>query len=99
MGTATVRLNEDFISTAKVAAKANKRSVSKQVEYWAEIGRITENNRDLPFEVVKSILKANAEVENGQYTPMFTQEDWESFIEDTYGSFQGFPLKRERQGT
>ena len=69
MGATTVRLNEAFIQTAKVAAQASKRSISKQVEYWGEIGRIAETNRDLPYEVIENILKANAEVEAGKYTP------------------------------
>ena len=37
MGATTVRLNEAFIQTAKVAAQASKSSLSKQVEYWGEI--------------------------------------------------------------
>lgn len=68
MGATTVRLDDAFINSAKIAAQASKRSVSKQVEYWGKIGRIAEANRDLPYSVIENILKANAEVDAGEYT-------------------------------
>jgi len=35
-----------------------------QVEYWAKIGRIAEDNPDLPFSFIREILLAKEEVKN-----------------------------------
>ncbi len=35
-----IRLDSDLISQASMEASLNKRSVPKQIEYWAELGRM-----------------------------------------------------------
>ena len=42
----SVRLDDDFVSDAQLYAKVSKRSTPKQIEHWAEIGRIVEDNPD-----------------------------------------------------
>ncbi|PMH44490.1 hypothetical protein BCU68_03025 [Vibrio sp. 10N.286.49.B3] len=61
----SVRLDDNFVSQAKVHAEAENRSVPKQIEYWAKIGQIMIDNPDLPYEFVKESLLANQEVKQG----------------------------------
>ncbi|MDR3126145.1 MAG: ParD-like family protein [Rickettsiales bacterium] len=50
MSTATVRLSSEIIDAAKAAAVRNLRSLPKQIEYWAELGRIMERDESRPNE-------------------------------------------------
>lgn len=65
----SVRLDDKFVGEAQVYAEIHKRSVPKQIEYWAEIGRIAEENPDLPYGFIKDALMATAEVKTGKLTP------------------------------
>jgi ParD-like antitoxin of type II bacterial toxin-antitoxin system len=60
-----VKLSEDIVSEAKIMSKALNRSIAGQIEYWARIGKIAEENPDLTYEVIKNILIAQQEVEVG----------------------------------
>ncbi|MCA4113851.1 ParD-like family protein, partial [Serratia marcescens] len=40
----SIRLDDDFVLDVKVHAEASSRSVPKQIEHWARIGRIAEDN-------------------------------------------------------
>ena len=53
---ATVKLSDDFICDVKVTAQAMHRSIPKQIEHWARLGKIAEENPDLPIGFVKDIL-------------------------------------------
>ena len=64
----SIRLDDDFVSDVKVYADAASRSIPKQIEHWARIGRIAEDNPDLPFSFISEILIAQAEVDNGKVT-------------------------------
>jgi ParD-like antitoxin of type II bacterial toxin-antitoxin system len=44
---ATVQLSDDLVSEAKQAAKINHRSLPKQIEYWARIGKADEEKNNL----------------------------------------------------
>ncbi|MBO1272944.1 hypothetical protein J3L11_14950 [Shewanella sp. 4t3-1-2LB] len=61
----SVRLDEDFVSDARVHAEAENRSLPKQIEYWAKIGQIMIDNPDLPYEFVRESLLATEEVKQG----------------------------------
>lgn len=62
----SVRLDGGFVEDVKVHADAASRSVPKQIEYWAKIGRIAEDNPDLPFSFISEALLAKSEVDNGR---------------------------------
>jgi hypothetical protein len=62
---ATVKLSDDFIDDVKATAIAMHRSVPKQIEYWARLGKIAEENPDLPISFVKNVLISLQEVEAG----------------------------------
>lgn len=64
----SVRLDDNFVNDAKAYAYANKRSVPKQIEYWAEIGRMAEDNPDLPYEFIQQATIASAEVNTRKAT-------------------------------
>ena len=65
MATESIRLDKDLIDKAQVMAKAFCRTVPKQVEHWAKIGEIMEDNPDLTYEFVRDCLIAKAEQEKG----------------------------------
>ncbi len=67
MATKSIRLNQELIEKAAIAAKASNHSTSKQIEHWAKIGKIMEDNPDLPYEFVKQVIVAKAEIEDGEY--------------------------------
>ncbi len=66
MTTNSIRLDEELIEKAAIMAKAFNRSTPKQIEHWAKIGEIMEDNPDLPYEFVKQAIVAKAEKEAGK---------------------------------
>lgn len=64
-----VKLSDSIISEAKIMSKALNRSVAGQIEHWAKIGRIAEENPDLTYELIKSILIAQQETQTGKLEP------------------------------
>lgn len=65
----SVRLDDDFVTRARVHAEAESRSLPKQIEYWAKIGQIMIDNPDLSYEFVRESLLANEEVKQGLVKP------------------------------
>ncbi|WP_319784488.1 TA system antitoxin ParD family protein [Oceanisphaera sp. IT1-181] len=65
----SIRLDAEFVSDVKVHALVSHRSVPKQIEYWAKIGQMVEENPDLPFSFVKDALLATQEVKLGRVKP------------------------------
>ena len=61
MGTLSVRIDETLVNAARVAAKAEFRTVQGQVEYWAKVGRAALDNPDLPVSFVAESLMSLAE--------------------------------------
>ncbi|CNH53325.1 Protein of uncharacterised function (DUF3423) [Yersinia thracica] len=60
----SIRLDEDFVTDVKIHAEASSRSVPKQIEHWAKIGRIAEDNPDLPYNFILETLLAKSEIEH-----------------------------------
>lgn len=61
-----VKLSESIVSEAKIMSKALNRSVAGQIEHWAKIGKIAEENPDLTYEFIKNILIAQQEAQSGK---------------------------------
>lgn len=55
MGT-TITLDSELVSVAKSYSLVESRSVPKQIEHWAKIGRIAEENPDLNYSIIRDIL-------------------------------------------
>ena len=51
-----IKLSDELVDSAAIYAKANHRTLPKQIEYWAIIGKSAEENPDLPFSFVIDIL-------------------------------------------
>ena len=56
-----VRINHHLYEQAKVHARAERRTIAGQVEFWAMIGKNTLDNPDLPIDFVRDLLVAKAE--------------------------------------
>ena len=54
----SVKLSGELVMQAKAYAKAEHRSMAKQIEYWAMIGRLTLENPDLPIDFIRETLVA-----------------------------------------
>ena len=65
----SIRLDDDFVSDVKIQAEAASRSIPQQIEHWAKIGRIAEENPDLPYSFIAEVLIAQAEVANQKVSP------------------------------
>ncbi len=65
----TIKLSDDLINEAKRYAAVYSRSTPKQIEYWSRIGKLAEENPDLPYSFIQNILLAQQEVSDGQVTP------------------------------
>jgi len=56
-----IRISDELAREAKTRSSVEKRSLTSQVEYWARIGRIAEDNPDLPFAFIREVLIAQEE--------------------------------------
>ncbi len=63
-----VKLSDSFVDQAKHYARIEHRSVPKQIEYWSQIGKMAEENPDLPYSLIHDILLADQEKVIGEYT-------------------------------
>ena len=66
MSTTSIRLDDELLNQAHLMAKAMNRTTPKQVEHWAKIGKIMEDNPDLPYSFVKEAIIAQVEKEAGE---------------------------------
>ena len=51
-----IKLSESLIDDAVLNSKAQQRSAAKQIEYWARMGKIADENADLPLAFIKGML-------------------------------------------
>ncbi len=59
--TLSVRMPAQFMHTVQIAAELNMRSIPKQLQYWAKIGQMAEDNPDLSLDFIKKCLAARKE--------------------------------------
>ena len=57
----TIKLSDDLINEAKRYAAVYSRSTPKQIEYWSRIGKIVEENPDMPYSFIQEIMLAKQE--------------------------------------
>jgi hypothetical protein len=62
--TTAVRISKKLVDHAKIKSKVENRSVTGQIEYWAKIGKIAEENPGLSFYQIKEIFIGVEELEN-----------------------------------
>ena len=56
----------ELIELAKPHAAAKHRSVPKQIEYWARLGKVVEENPELPLQFIQDTLLGLEEAKAGQ---------------------------------
>jgi hypothetical protein len=61
-----VRLSEEIVKDAQKYASLSLRSVPKQIEYWYRLGKIADENPDLPLDFIKGVLEGKQELEGGE---------------------------------
>lgn len=66
-----IRISSDLAQEAKTRSKVEKRSLTSQVEYWARVGRIAEDNPELPYSFIKEILIAREELKSAKEEYVF----------------------------
>lgn len=64
----SIRLDDDFVSDVKIHAEASHRSIPKQIEHWAKIGQIVEENPDMTYRFIVETLLAKSEMDNNKVT-------------------------------
>lgn len=64
-----VKISDELANAAAIFADVEGRSLAGQVEYWAKLGRVADENADIPVSLIKEILIARAQVRSGLKTP------------------------------
>lgn len=64
---AVIKLSDAIIAEAKPYAIAMHRSVPKQIEYWARLGKAVEENPDLSLSMVMNLLLSLEEAKAGKF--------------------------------
>jgi len=65
----SINLSDDLVKEARRYAAALSRSTPKQIEHWAKIGKLVEENPDLPYEFMQKILFGLQEMDDGDVEP------------------------------
>lgn len=63
-----VQLSDQLLEDARRYASVSHRSVPKQIEYWARIGKIADENPDLPYSFIKEVLLSKQDADEGKLT-------------------------------
>ena len=63
------KLSDLLVEDAKPQAQAMHRSIPKQIEYWARLGKVAEENPDLPVQMLQDMLVSIEEVKAGNLSP------------------------------
>ncbi len=61
-----VRISEKLVNEAKKFSRVDHRSITGQIEHWAQIGKCAEENPDLTYSLIKEMLMGLEELEQGQ---------------------------------
>ncbi|MBQ0721648.1 MAG: hypothetical protein KBT88_15690 [Gammaproteobacteria bacterium] len=58
-----IKLSDELVTDAAIHGNAQHRSAPRQIEYWARIGKLADENPDLPLGFIKDTLTGIQEVE------------------------------------
>ena len=64
-----LKLSDELVQDAKPHAEAEHRSVHKQIEYWARIGKAVLENQELPLRLIQDTILSREEVKAGLAMP------------------------------
>lgn len=63
-----VKLSDALINDARPYANAMHRSIPKQIEYWARLGKAAEENPDLPISMIQDMFVSLEEAKSGNFS-------------------------------
>ena len=63
-----VKLSDELINEARPYANAMHRSVPKQIEHWARLGKAAEENPDMPISMIQDVFISLEESKAGKFT-------------------------------
>lgn len=61
-----IKLSEQLVTDAKNHTVISQRSTPKQIEYWARLGKLAEENPDLTLKYIKNIMLSLVEMNAGE---------------------------------
>lgn len=64
----SVKLSDELCEEAKRYAALFSRSVPKQIEYWSRIGKLAEENPELPYSFIREMLHSREVAADGALT-------------------------------
>ncbi len=64
----TVKLSDELVEDAKRIAAAENRTIAEQIEFYFRMAEIGEGNPNLPFSLIRAIMKADAEEATQNYS-------------------------------
>lgn len=64
-----VKLSDALVADAKATAAMEHRSVPRQIEYWARIGKTALEKPDLPLQMVLATLLSREEAKDAKLVP------------------------------
>jgi hypothetical protein len=56
-----VRIDDVLYGQARAQARAERRTIAGQIEFWAMVGRTALDNPDLPIDFIRDLLIARSE--------------------------------------
>lgn len=69
-----VRISDDLLNLARKVSKAENRSLTGQIEYWAKIGRLAEENPELSYQLIREVLLGIDEIKSGEFSDYHLNE-------------------------
>ena len=64
----------------------------------AEIDRLPDEHLDVLYRFVKALETRPSEVKSGEKTSEDQRQDWQRFVDKTYGCLRDAPIERSGQG-
>jgi len=61
-----IKISDELLLDARIHSKVNNRSLTAQIEFWAKIGKCSEDNPDLTYDQIKEILLGLEELNAGR---------------------------------
>ena len=62
-----MKLSKNLIEQAIKSSAMSGLSISKQIEHWASIGSMVEENPDLPYGFIKAVLDSDRQTRLEEY--------------------------------
>ncbi len=63
-----VKLSDQLINDARPYAAAMHRSIPKQIEHWARLGKAAEENPDIPISMIQDVFISLEEAKAGNFS-------------------------------